>query len=93
VSIGDAGKVATAAVTAMQSTPLALALLFVNVGFIGFASYILGEVATNASERNKAQIELIGTLVKDIRDCRQGPRPTGNRSIMFRPAPGIYSPP
>jgi len=65
------GKVAASTVEAMKSTPLALALLIVNVGFLGFAAYILGEVAANASERNKAQLELIGTLVKDIRDCRQ----------------------
>jgi Tfp pilus assembly protein PilV len=66
-----AGKVATSAIDAMKSTPLAIALLIVNVGFLGFAAYILGEVAANASERNKAQLELISRLVTDIRDCRQ----------------------
>jgi Tfp pilus assembly protein PilV len=65
------GKVATSAIDAMKSTPLAIALLVVNVGFLGFAAYILGEVAANASERNKAQLELISKLVTDIRDCRQ----------------------
>jgi hypothetical protein len=68
------GKVATSAVEAMKSTPLAIALLIVNVGFLGFAAFVLGEVATNASERNKTQMELITSLVKDIRDCRQGPK-------------------
>jgi len=58
----------------MKSTPLAIALLIVNVGFLAFAAYLLGEVATNSAERNKSQIELIGRLVSDIRDCRQGPR-------------------
>jgi hypothetical protein len=67
------GKVASSAVEAMKSTPLAIALLVVNVGFLGFAAYVLGEVAANASERNKTQMELISSLVKDIRDCRQGP--------------------
>ena len=67
------GQVASDAVKAMQSQPLALALLVVNVGFLGFAAYVLGEVASNASERNKGQTELIGKLVTDIRDCRQGP--------------------
>jgi Tfp pilus assembly protein PilV len=57
----------------MKSTPLAIALLVVNVGFLGFAAYVLGEVAANASERNKAQLELITNLVRDIRDCRQTP--------------------
>ena len=68
----EAGKVGTAAVGAMASTPLAIALLIVNVGFLGFAGYVLGEVAANASERNKTQSELILKLVTDIRDCRTG---------------------
>jgi hypothetical protein len=69
----EVGKVATSAVEAMKSTPLAIALLVVNVGFLSFAAYVLGEVAANASERNKSQLELISRLVTDIRDCRQGP--------------------
>jgi hypothetical protein len=72
----EAGKVGQSAVTAMASTPLAIALLIVNVGFLGFAGYVLGEVAANASERNKTQMDLIAQLVGDIRDCRQGPKPT-----------------
>jgi hypothetical protein len=74
MAIETTGKVAAGAIEAMRSTPLALALLIVNVGFLGFAAFVLGEVATNASERNKTQMELISTLVKDIRDCRQGPK-------------------
>lgn len=70
----QAAKVAHSAVDAMKSTPLAIALLIVNVGFLGFAAYVLGEVAANASERNKTQSELITKLVTDIRDCRQGPK-------------------
>jgi hypothetical protein len=72
--IEASGKVAASAIDAMKSTPLAIALLVVNVGFLGFAAYVLGEVAANASERNKTQMELIVSLVKDIRDCRQGPK-------------------
>jgi Tfp pilus assembly protein PilV len=59
----------------MTGSPLALALLIVNIGFLGFAAYILGEVAANASERNKTQAELISKLVTDIRDCRSVPAP------------------
>lgn len=71
--IETAGTVATSAFDAMRSTPLAIALLVVNIGFLGFAGYVLGQVASNASERNQGQMELIGKLVTDIRDCRQGP--------------------
>jgi hypothetical protein len=69
----EGAKVASSTLDAMRSTPLAIALLIVNVGFLGFAAYVLGEVAANASERNKTQMELIVNLVKDIRDCRQPP--------------------
>jgi hypothetical protein len=69
------GKTVSATVDAMRSVPLAIALLVVNIGFLGFAAYVLGEVASNAAERNKSQTELIGKLVTDIRDCRQGVRP------------------
>jgi hypothetical protein len=68
------GKAASAVATAMTGSPLALALLVVNIGFLGFAAYLLGEVAANAAERNKSQTELISKLVTDIRDCKQGPR-------------------
>jgi hypothetical protein len=73
--IKEGAEVATAVVNTMQSTPLAIALLVVNIAFLGFAGYVLGEVAANASERNKTQMDLILQLVTDIRDCRQGPKP------------------
>ena len=72
--VGTTGKVLGGAIDAMKSAPLAIALLIVNVGFLGFAAYLLGEVAANSRERNKSQTELIGKLVTDIRDCRQGGR-------------------
>jgi hypothetical protein len=80
----EAGKVATTAIDAMKSTPLAIALLIVNVGFLSFAAYVLGQVATNAAERNKTQQELIMKLVTDIRDCRTPKQPTGMRSLLYR---------
>jgi hypothetical protein len=81
----EAGKVGTAAVGAMSSQPLAIALLIINIGFLGFAGYVLGEVAANASERNKGQMELIVKLVSDIRDCRGGtPVPQPGR-ITYSP--------
>jgi hypothetical protein len=79
----EGGKVATAAVGAMASTPLAIALLVVNIGFLAFAGYVLGEVAANAAERNKQQMDLIIRLVTDIRDCRQGPKPTSLAAPTF----------
>jgi hypothetical protein len=60
--IKESGEVVVATVDAMKSVPLALALLVVNVGFLGFASFVLGRVADNAADRNKSQTELIEKL-------------------------------
>jgi hypothetical protein len=64
-----ATKVAGSTIDAMKSTPLAIALLVVNVAFLAFAGYVLGEVAENARERNQGQVKLITNLVKEIGDC------------------------
>jgi len=57
-------------IDAMRGTPIVLALLVVICATLIFAAYLLGVVASAAGERNKAQLELIESLVKDIRDCR-----------------------
>jgi hypothetical protein len=66
----EAGKVGTAAVNAMGSQPLAIALLIVNVAFLGFAGYVLGEVAENAQMRNQSQMDLIARLVSDCHSLK-----------------------
>jgi hypothetical protein len=58
----------------MKGTPLLLASMIIIMGSLLFAAYLLGEVAAQAGERNKAQLALIEKLVTDIRDCRQGPK-------------------
>jgi hypothetical protein len=55
----------------------------VNLGFLGFAGYVLGEVAQSARLRNEAQMDMIKQLVTDIRDCRQGSKPT---SLFYLPS-------
>jgi hypothetical protein len=72
----EGGKVASNAVEAMKGTPLGIALLVVNLAFIAFVAYILGEVAENTRTIDRQQMEMIGKLVTDIRDCRQ---PGGQR--------------
>jgi hypothetical protein len=71
----EVGKVAASTLDAM-----------VNVGFLGFAAYVLGEVAANASERNKTQADLISNLVRDIRDCRQPAKPAWLELPLLNPA-------
>jgi hypothetical protein len=70
--IKESAEAVTATVNAMSSSPLAIALLLVNVGFLAFAAFVLGQVATNAAERNKNQMELISTMVEQIRNCERG---------------------
>jgi len=69
--IKESAEAVTATVAAMSSSPLAIALLLVNIGFLAFAAFVLGEVASNAQERNKTQMELINSLVQQIRDCAE----------------------
>jgi len=73
--IKETGEVVVATVDAMKSVPLALALLVVNVGFLAFAAYILGEVSVNASERNKSQMDLIGRLATQCMPINKGTAP------------------
>jgi uncharacterized membrane protein len=85
----QAGKVAGGVVDAMKGTPMLLALLIINAGFLGIVVYLMGEAVANSAERNKTQLELISRLVTDIRDCRQGPRngkydPTTKSLIFLR---------
>jgi hypothetical protein len=70
--VDSATKVATSTVSALSGAPIVIGLLLVNIAFLGFTAYILGEVSGNSEARNKAQLSLINDLVHDIRDCRGG---------------------
>lgn len=64
MQIGDnVGKAASAAIRAIAPSPLAVALLFVNIGFLVFTAYVLGEIASNAKERNVSQMKMIEELI------------------------------
>lgn len=70
--VEETGKVASVAVNALSGAPIVIGLLLVNIAFLGFTAYILGEVSNTSGERNKAQLAMINDLVHDIRDCRGG---------------------
>jgi hypothetical protein len=74
-------RVASEALASMKSTPLAIALLIVNLGFLVFAGYLLAEIAANAKDRNKSQLAMIDTLIKDCRasNTNLSPRWPGER--------------
>ena len=80
----EVGKVSEVAITAMKSVPLAIALLVVNVAFLAFAAYLLGQVAANAAERNVTQSKLIEKLITDLTNCGRGKSQTGMRSLLYR---------
>jgi hypothetical protein len=82
----EVGKVASTAIESMRSVPLAIALLVVNAGFLGFNGYVLSEVSANARERNKDQMALIEKLV---RDCRGGAQ---SKSMLFKDIIGKPTP-
>ena len=86
--VEEGGKVGTAAVGAMASQPLAIALLVVNIGFLAFAGFVLGKVAANAQERNQTQMDLIGRLADDLTACRGGEHPSkSNWTLDYAPSP------
>jgi hypothetical protein len=72
VPIEATGKIAGGVVDSLKGTPIVLALLLVILGTLVFVAYLMGVVASAAGERNKQQLELIQSMVKDIRDCRSG---------------------
>ena len=85
----EGGKAIGGIVDTMKGTPMILALLLINVCFLGAVVYLMGEAVANSAARNQQQLGLIEKLVTDIRDCRQGPRgnsydPT-QKSMVYRP--------
>ncbi len=83
------GKVAGSVVESMKATPILLAAMIIIMGSLLFAAYLLGQVAAQAGERNKAQLALIEKLVTDIRDCRQ---PNNSKSMLYRDVIGKLKP-
>lgn len=80
---GEAGKVVSGAVEAMKGTPVILALVIIIAGFLIFVAYTIGKIAYNAEARDKAQLQLIGELVRDVRECRTNDR-RPERSMLFK---------
>jgi hypothetical protein len=70
-ALKEVAKATSTTMNAMSSQPMAIALLLVNIGFLAFAGYVLGEVAENARERNKNQMDLIARLVHDVDVCNE----------------------
>jgi hypothetical protein len=66
----EAGKALSSTVEAMKSSPLAIALLFVNIGFLIFVGYVLHVIGTISIDRSKTQNELVMQLVSALAECK-----------------------
>jgi hypothetical protein len=53
-----------AAIASMSSSPLAIALLLVNVAFLVFVSMMMHDIAENAGTRDRANAEMISKLLQ-----------------------------
>jgi hypothetical protein len=68
--VDEMKRVATETASAVRSAPLAFVILILNAGFLWFGAYILGELASNNVQRDKAQFELIEKLINTTLECR-----------------------
>lgn len=79
---GELREISANTLDTIKSAPLAMVILILNGGFLWFGAYILGELAANNVQRDKAQFELIEKLIHNslTMECRQpsttqGPKP------------------
>jgi hypothetical protein len=68
----EAGKALTITVDAMKASPLAIALLIVNLGFMVLLGWVLHEIGVISKERNDQQGEMINTLISTFKECKMG---------------------
>jgi hypothetical protein len=60
----EGGKVATTIVESMKSQPLAVALVVVNLAFLGFAAYFLHDLATISGATNVRRDTMFSDVLK-----------------------------
>lgn len=70
--IRESAEAVNATVDALKSTPLALALLVVNVCFLVAAVYVLHEISTSSTARSRMQMELISALALKCAPIEKG---------------------
>jgi len=71
-SNGGITEVATSTIEAMKGTPLAVALLAVNLGFLGFTTYLTSEASRNARDRDKTHTELVLAILRECAPATVG---------------------
>ena len=82
-ALEEGGKAISSIAESMKGAPIVLAMVLINVAFIGLVIYLLMVIGDNARERNATQIDLIKQM---MRDCAAGDKP--KPSITFRSSKG-----
>ena len=64
-ALEEGGKAATAAVTGLAAQPLSLALVCINVVFLGFGTWFIRDVISTSNAANIRRDALMASLIKD----------------------------
>lgn len=77
--IEETGKVATSVIESLKSQPLAIALIVINVMFLGGGGYILTDLAKRQGVASERRDVLIAEMMRKAYDCNmQQPRSRSN---------------
>jgi hypothetical protein len=83
----EVSKVATGAIDAMRTQPLAIALVIINAMFLALGMWLLSRIN---DQYEKSAIRRDGMLAEMARTCAQCPRPT--RMIVVQAEPNRRKP-
>ena len=72
--IEETGKVATSVIESLKSQPLAIALIVINVMFLGGGGYVLLDIAKRASETTERKDALVAEMMRKAYDCNMQPQ-------------------
>ena len=72
-AVEEGAKVATGVIEGLKQQPLALALIVMNVVFIGFAVWVLQSLNARTVHQYEVKDQLIAQLIDKCRDHQQQP--------------------
>ena len=67
----ETGKTARSVIEGLTSTPLVLALIVLNLIFLGFLVWVLNEVSSINQNQISQNTKMIAELQESLRICRQ----------------------
>ena len=69
--VEEGAKVATSVVEGLKSQPLSLALIVLNLVFIGFVGWLASEFNARTTHQYEVKDQLIARLIDKCRDSQQ----------------------